>query len=352
MAAKGLTYDQLETAFKHGNFQPLYFLYGTERFLMEELQRFLIENALEPHERDFNLDIVYGQEADASQVINLCSSFPAMAQRRVVIVRDFEQLKDNKRFTAYADQPNPTAVVLLLCSQKPNLSTQPYRALKSKAAAAEFKPLYDNQVPGWINNRLKLRGVRAEPAAIQRMSDFLGTDLQAIESEIEKLITYCGDKRDITGDDVVRASGQTRDFNVFELQRAIGQGRYADALRITERLLMQASNPRSEALMIVSVLTSYFNKLWKLTFLTQKGLPEKSLATRVGISPYFIKEYLLNLKSFDRQRIAESFASLLAADYELKGGAHRDTRLILTLLVRRLIPGAVRSARANTVMTH
>lgn len=340
MAAPGLTYEQLETAFKHGNFKPLYFLYGSERFLMDELQRFLMENALAPHERDFNLDIVYGSDADVNQVIALCSSFPAMAQRRVVIVRDFDQLKDNKRFVTYAEQPNPTAIVALFCGKKPNLSMQPYRALKAKSEWAEFKPLYDNQVPGWINGRLKLRGVDAEPEAIQRMADFLGTDLRAIETEIEKLITYCGNTTSITGDDVVRASGQTREFNVFELQRAIGQGRHAAALQITDRLLMQASNPRSEALMIVSVLTSYFNKLWKLIFLQQKRLPDKSLAARVGISPYFIKEYMLSLRRFDQYKIANAFASLLAADYELKGGANRDTRLILTLLVRRLFSDA------------
>ena len=341
MATKGLTYDQLETAFKHGNFKPLYFLYGTERFLMDELQRFLIENALAAHERDFNLDIVYGAEAEAGQVLGLCASYPAMAQRRVVIVRDFDQLKDNKRFVTYCEQPNPTAVVALICGRKPNLSAHPYRALKDKAAWAEFKPLYDNQVPGWINARLKLRGIQAQPEAIQRMADYLGTDLRSIESEIEKLITYCGDQKVISGDDVVRASGQTRDFNVFELQKALGQGQYPEALRITERLLLQASNPKSEALMIVSVLTSYFNRLWKLLFLKQKNLPNKSLAPRVGISPYFIQEYLLSLRRFDRQKIANAFASLLAADYELKGGANRDTRLILTLLIRRLVPETV-----------
>ncbi|MEM8485691.1 MAG: DNA polymerase III subunit delta [Bacteroidota bacterium] len=350
MSAKGLTYEQLETSFKHGNFKPVYFLYGSERFLMNQLQSLLIEKALAPHERDFNFDLLYGPEADANQVIGLCASFPAMAQRRVVIVRDFEQLKDNKRFSHYAKQPNPSTIVLLLCGKKPNLSTQPYRDLKANAAWGEFKPLYDNQVPGWISKRLKTRQVQADAMAIQRLSDYLGTDLQAIESEIDKLVTYCGGKPQITGDDIVRASGQTRDFNVFELQKAIGEARHNDAQNITEQLLRQASNKRGEALMIVSVLTSYFTKLWKLTYFQHKNVPEKSLSSRVGVSPYFIKEYLKSLRFYNRNAIAGAFATLLAADYELKGGANRDTQLILTLLLRRLVPNALPNNPRNTVV--
>ncbi len=351
MPSKGLTYEQLDTAFRHGNYKPLYFLYGQERFLMDELQRGLIEHAIAPHERDFNLDIVYGADVDASQLIALCCSYPVMAERRVIIVRDFEQVKDNKRFTSYVEHPNPQAVVLLLCGRKPNLSSHPYRALKASAEWAELKPLYQNQVGSWIHTRFKIRGLKVTPEAVERLVDYLGTDLQSIESEIDKLETYCGTRTEITGEDVVKASGQTRDFNVFELQRAIGEGRYPAALLITERLLRQSTNTRSEALMIVSVLTSYFNKLWKLSYLQGRQMPEKSLATRIGISPYFIKEYLRSLRRFNREDIAKAFASLLSADYELKGGANRDAHLILTLLIRRLIPDAVPHMGTNTVAT-
>ena len=351
MPSKGLTYDQIETAFSHQNFKPLYLLYGTERFLMDELQKRLLENALQPHEKDFNLDIVYGADLDVSQLLGLCASYPVMAQRRVIIVRNFEQVKDNKRFAAYAEQPNPSAVVLLVCSRKPNMSSHPYRALKEKAEWAEFKPLYQNQISGWISKRMEIKGLRATPEALGMLGDFLGTDLQSIESEIEKLSAYCGVRKNITGDDVVSASGQTREFNVFELQRAIGEKRYSDAVLITERLLHQATNKRSEALMIVSILTSYFTKLWKLTYLQPRQMPEKSLAQRVGVSPYFIKQYILSLQLFNRAEIAHAFASLLSADYELKGGATRNAQLILTLLIRRLVPDAATSVHTKTAVS-
>jgi DNA polymerase-3 subunit delta len=170
MARTGLTYEQLDTAFRHRNFKPLYLLYGEETFLMDELQQVLIEHALAPHERDFNLDLVYGAEAEAQAVLALCSAFPMMAERRVVVVRGFEQLKENRMFTAYAEAPNPSAVVLLLCTGKPHMATHPYRALKKHAAWGEFKKLYDNQMPGWIQRRVQTLGYEIEPAAGHKLA--------------------------------------------------------------------------------------------------------------------------------------------------------------------------------------
>ena len=342
--AKRDAYEQLDTAFRHRNFKPLYFLYGTERFLMDELQETLRTHALAEHERDFNFDLVYGAETDAAAVLGLCASYPMMAEQRVVIVRDFDKLKDNRLFTSYAEQPNPTAVVLLLCSSKPNLSAHPYRALKKHAVAAEFKPLYANQMPGWIQRRAEANGYRLDDAAVAMLADFVGTNLHAAAAELDKLVTYAGGRTRLTADDVVEASGQTRDFNVFELQKAIGTGRYPDALRITERLLQQASNKRGEALMIVSVLTSYFTKLWKLTVCRAQRQPEQAMARRIGVSPFFLKEYLFSLRRFDLPAIERAFTALLAADFELKGGAGRDERLVLNLLLRHMLPQPVRAS--------
>ena len=336
MAKAGLSFEQLETAFKHHQFKPLYFFFGHEMFMADRLQQLLLAEALQPHERDFNLDIVYGREADARQVLSLCASYPVMAQRRVVVVRGFEDLKENRMFTAYAEQPNPAAIVLLVCNGKPNLSAHPYRALKAHAAWAEFKPLYENQMGGWLNTAVKQRGYTISPEGVQMLAEFIGTDLRRADREIEKLITHVGDRKKITGEDIVHASGQTREFNVFELQRAIGEKRFPDALRISERLLTQSANTRGEALMMVSVLTSYMTKLWKLKALRRRQLADKAMAQRVGISPFFIKEYIRSLKNFGQGTLENAFRALLAADFELKGGSTRDPQVIMTLLMRRL----------------
>ena len=334
----GPAFDDLATAFRHENFDPLYFFFGEETFLISELQDLLIENALAPEHHDFNLDVLYGSEAKAQDVLGICRGFPSMAPRRVVIVREFEKLENNRQFKSYAKQPNPQAVVLLACSTKPNLSAHPYRALKENATWSHFESLYDNEMPGWIKKHVQKKGYQMEPKAVQMLADYVGTDLQTAVSEIEKLITFAGDRSRLTADDVLAASGQTREFNVFELQSAIGEGRYEDAMSIVSRILQQASNPRSEGIMIVAVLNGYFDKLWKLQNPKSQGMSKYKMAGHIGVSPYFVEEYKHAARRYSRSSIGEAYSALLAADYELKGGAERTAQLILSLLVRRLLP--------------
>lgn len=334
MADTGLAYEQLETAFRNDNFKPLYFLFGEETFLIDELQRMLVEGALTPAQHAFNLDVVYGAEAEAGAVLSLCAGYPAGAERRVVIVRDFDKLRGNRAFKEYAERPNPHAVVLLACASKPNLSAHPYRALREHAAWGHFKALYDNEVPGWIKRRAEAAGCRIEPQAVRMLAEYVGTDLRAIDSEVEKLRVFAGERDVLTGDDVIRASGQTREHNVFELQKALGEGRPYDALRVAGRMLRRATNAQGEALMIVAVLTSYVTKLWKVPRGARR-MSNNKLASIVGVSPYFVQEYVAGARRFGPAGLRRAFSALLAADYELKGGAARDPRLVITLLLRQ-----------------
>ncbi|ACY49501.1 DNA polymerase III subunit delta [Rhodothermus marinus] len=332
----GLSFEQLEVAFQHGNFAPLYFLYGEESFLIDTLQQLLIEHALPPELRAFNLDIVYGDETEARAVLGLCQSLPVMAPHRVVIVRNFDSLRENRLFAAYAERPNPQAIVLLACSGRPNLNAQPYRALRQHAVWAELRPLRPAQVPGWLARYAEREGYRLEPEALQRLAEYVGTDLQAGVQELRKLFAYAGTRHTLTLDDIVTVSGQTRSYNIFELQRAVGEGRYSDAVYIVEQLLQHASNPRSEALRIVSFLTTFFTKLWRLTLCQGQRLSNQALAGRIGVPAYFLQEYLQSARRYGGDAIRRVLAALLAADVELKGGSQRDPRLVLHLLLRQV----------------
>ena len=162
--------------------------------------------------------------------------------------------------------------------------------------------------------------------------------IKLADAEIDKLLSYLGDRNRIEVDDVLLASGQTREFNVFELQRAIGDGNYPQAAAIAERLLQQASNKTGEGIRIVAILNSYFIKLWRLTKCREARMSEREMAQQTGIQPYFLKEYIRSLRFFSPERIRSAFKLLLAADYEIKGGATRDPHVIMTLMLRGLVP--------------
>jgi DNA polymerase III subunit delta len=336
MAKGGLGLKELETRFRSGNFDPVYFLFGEEQYLVEQVQRLLLETALEPHEKDFNLDILYGPEVDTQSVLALCSGYPMMAQRRVVIVRQFEKMTQAERFVDYAKQPNPTAVVLLVCSSKPNLSRNPYRGLKANATWAEFKPLYDREIPGWIDSRVREEAREIEPDAVQMLAQLVGSSLRSLSTEIEKLVTYAGERTSITKEDVLDVGGFSREYNVFELQKIVAAGRYPEAVRVMDHMLQLSSNRRGTALMVIAVLASYFVRLRKLVEAQRQRVSEKGMAERIGVPVFFIKEYTSALRRLSAQQIETGFGALLAADFELKGGSHREEGLILTLLLRRL----------------
>jgi DNA polymerase-3 subunit delta len=239
-------------------------------------------------------------------------------------------------------------VVLLVCSGNPRFNAHPYLALRKAGAATEFKALYPNQVTGWIERMAKDRGFAIEPKAALMLADYVGTQLQAAESELEKLATFAGAREVLTAEDVVQASGQTREFNVFELQKAIGEMRQNDAIRITERLLQQTSNQRGECTRIITVLTSYYIKLWKLTACRKQRLSEKEMARRIGVSPFYIKEYLECLRRIDGNALNRAFSALLAADYELKGGSSRSEKLVLNLMLRRMMTPVIVPQRLSS----
>ena len=334
MADALTTYDRYATAFRNKAFKPVYYFYGDEKHLVDRLQRLLIEEALEPHERDFNLTIVYGAEADAKTVVAECASFPVMAERRVVLIREFEKMPGNDLFVGYSKNPNPSAVVMIVSAGPGNRN--PYRAIASAAESAKFESLRDRNIPGWVTTEVEDRGYRIKADAAQMLAQLAGNDLRTLSNEIDKLVSFAGDSNEITADDVLEVAGHSREHNVFELQRQVERKEFVESARILERMLQVSSNAKGMSLMTVSVLSSYFNKLAKLSGCTNKGVAPGELAKTIGVPPWALKEYQAALKRFSADEREGALAALMSADSELKGGSSRDDRLILALLLRRL----------------
>ena len=332
----GASFDDLATAFRHGRFAPLYFFYGEEGWFMDELQRLAVEHAVAPHERDFNLDVVFGPEAAAPAVLAQCAQYPMMAERRLVVVRGFEKLDDNALFKGYAEAPNPQAVVVLLCYGKPNTSAHPYRALKQHATWAEFQPLKDRHLPGWVEARFRDRRVDTEAGAAQMLAEMSGPDLRSLSAEVDKLITYVGGRGRVERDDVLHAAGHSAEQNPFELQKAVVAGDVPRALAIADALLATAGNAHGEAIKLVALLSSYIGKLWRLTGCLEAGVSESDLPKQVGIPPFYVREYVAAARRYGPKAQRAAFGTLLAADVELKGGSQRPPRAVMTLTLRRL----------------
>ncbi|MCY4158168.1 MAG: DNA polymerase III subunit delta [Bacteroidetes bacterium] len=335
-------FRDLERNFREGKLKPMYLFYGDESYLPDQLQKTLIKHQLLPEDRDFNLDVVYGSEITVQSALGMCQMAPMLTDRRIVVIRGFEQLRNNKLFASLAKRPNPAAVVLLICETRPRFNADPYRALKKNSKeiqVAEFTPLWRNQAASFARGYAKDQGFHLEQGVEQLLVEFLGTGLAMIVQEIEKLITYTGsrDRKVITKRDVLQASGQSRDINVFELQDAITERRALDAHRIAERLLLGASSRQGEVLMIVAVLTSYFVKLWKLHESRRSGAPPSSLPKQLGVPPNMMRKYHEAARRWPLQDVERAMQLLLSMDSEIKGFSKRSPRLIMTLFITRLL---------------
>lgn len=304
---------------------------------MAELQALLVERALAPHERDFNLDVLYGPETDARQLLAILAGFPMMAPRRIVIVREFDKLSDNRLLKAYVESPNPQTVFVAIVQGKPHLSAHPYRALKERALVCTFDRMAQRQLPGWVERRLSGLGRAIEPRALQMLVDTATGGLSSLATEVDKLVTYAGDRTSLTVNDVIHASGQTREHNVFELQNLVGERQFEGAIRIAERLLQHATSATGEALRIHAVLSRYVTRLWILAAATAQGKRGDALATAADLKQFQLREYLHVLNRWGPHEFERAFAALLAADFELKGGSSRSAELIVLLMFHSMI---------------
>jgi len=340
-------YRDLKKDFEAGRFKPVYLFYGAEPYFPDQLQQILIDHTLPPEDRDFNLDVVYGPDIAAKDVLGICQMAPMLTERRVVIIRAFDQLKGNKLFTTLAKWPNPAAIVFLVCETRPRFNADPFRTLKNTpkiAKVVEFAPLWRSQVGPFLREYASSRGCKLEKSAGQLLIEFLGTRLALLVQEIEKLITYVGvsETRVITKQDVLQASGQTREINIFELQDAITDRRRVEAHRIAEQLLLGASSRRGEVLKILAVLNSHFLKLWKLHGCPPHGLKPADITERTGIPYTMIYKYRQAARNWPLPEIERAMQLFLSVDSEIKGFSKRSPRVIMTLLITRLLSEPLR----------
>jgi len=324
------TYNSLLTSFKKGNFEPVYFFYGVEQFLIGELQKALIDSAILEHERDFNLDIVYGQESNAAAIIGLCRSFPTMAARRLVVVRGLDQIKDRKLFAGYLEQANPSTILCLI-GQKSDARMEPYKSLKKKATSAQFAEVPERLVPAWIKKRVERLGASIDDQASHNLQVLQGSNLSTLASTIENLTDYVEEGVTISTQHVLDIGGHSRKFNVFELQKMIGLRDYPSSIRIMDQMLQKAAQRQGEALMIVAVLTSFFSKLKKIAPFASRGANNSVLAKKAGVPPFYVREYLSSLNNYGNSGVDQAFRALLGADIALKGGTTQDAATILAL---------------------
>ena len=252
--------DDILKDLKSGVISPLYLLHGEESYYIDNLVDYIEDHLLSEMEKAFNQVVIYGKDANVTAIIDEARQYPMMSAKRLILLKEAQQMKGISDLLPYAEKPVSTTV-LVICYKYGKLDkrTKFYKALESKGVIFESKKIYDNQVASWVRDFLKAGGYTAANGVHELVAEYLGSDLSKVSNELTKLMLNVPKSRQITMDDVRDVIGISKEFDVFELQKMLGERNFAKATQIINYLSdNQGPNP---AVVIITNLFGYFNKV-------------------------------------------------------------------------------------------
>lgn len=302
---------------KSGIIRPIYFLMGEEPYYIDKLSDYIEQNVLTEEEKGFNQTVLYGRDVAIDDIISSAKRYPMMAERQVIIVREAQDLSKNiDKLESYAENPMPTTI-LVICYKYKTLDKRKKvtKLLDKNGLVYESKKLYENQVGDWIKRVLQGKQYTIEPKASAMLVEFLGTDLSKINNELEKLQIILPKGSTITAKDIEENIGFSKDFNVFELQNALGAKNQLKAYKIAQYF---ADNPKDNPMVVTtSLVFSFFIKLLKYHGLKDRN--PKNVASVLGVNPFFLKDYDVALRNYPMKKVSAIVATLRDIDVKSKG---------------------------------
>lgn len=302
---------------KNKVYHPIYFLSGEEAYYIDLIADYIENNVLDANEKEFNQTILYGKDTDMITVISEAKRYPMMANHNVVIVKEAQHLeKQLDLLEQYLVQPTPSTI-LVFCYKYKVLDGRKgvTKKIKKEAVVLESKKLYDDKIPDWITNYLKAKDYSITPKACLLLANFLGTNLSKLVNEIDKLIINVPAGTTITPEHVEQNVGISKDFNSFELTKALGT---LDVFKANQIVNYFAKNEKEHPLvMVISLLYGFFTNILKYHYTTDKS--KNNIAAQLKISPFFVSEYNLAAKNYPIKKAVKVIEYLREYDLKSKG---------------------------------
>ncbi|WP_179353755.1 DNA polymerase III subunit delta [Winogradskyella vidalii] len=328
---------QLVAAIKRGDLKPIYFLMGEEAYYIDKVSDYIEDNVLDEAEKGFNQMALYGRDITIDDIVSNAKRYPMMAERQVVIVKEAQDLSRTiEKLASYAAQPQPTTVLVINYKYKKlDKRKALYKAIKKVGVVFESKKLYENQVSDWIRRVLAGQNYDISPKAAQMLVEFLGTDLGKIDNELNKLKIVLPEGTQITPEHIEANIGISKDYNNFELRKAVGQ---RNALKAHQIAKYFGENPKDNPLVVtVALMFGFFSQLLQLHGMTDKN--PRSVASALKVNPYFVNEYIEAARNYPMKKVSYIIGVLREFDVKSKGvGANAVPQgdLLKELLVKIL----------------
>ncbi len=313
--SKSLSYSEFIKDIQKGKPNPIYFLFGEETFFIDRIVDYFEENIIPENLRSFNQTIVYGKDISGRGVVDLVSRFPMMSEHQLVIVKEVNQIENFNDLASIIKKPVPSTILVLTYPKKSlDKRIKINKDLLAAAKVFESQLFYDNQIPELANQFFKEFRLQADQKTLMLLAEYIGTDISKLYNEIKKLSLVVPEGHKVTPEDVQQYIGISKEFSVFELQKTIAQKDEKKSFYILHNLLLNSkTNP---PLAIISMLFNFVQKCFGL-----RGAQgsDQELARKIGVNPFFLKDYKLFNTSFNYQEHTIILEALLHFDLLYKG---------------------------------
>jgi len=312
-----VTYEEIISDLKNRIFKPVYFLAGEEPYYIDLITDFIEEKVLPEAEKAFNQMVIYGDDTNIPSIIDTARRFPMMASHQVIIIKEAQSLKKLEDLIIYLEKPLLSTILVFSYKYKTlDKRTKLFKTLENRGVYFESPRIRDYLIPGWIERYLMTKGIRIDPSASAMLTEYLGTDLHKIVNELDKLIiTLPEGKPVITNSLIEKNIGISKDYNNFELQKAIGEKNILKANMIVHYF---ADNPKDNPIMLtIASLFGYFSKLLTYHYLTDKS--KNNVAAELKVNPFFVKDYEVSATKYNVSRTVQIISLLRTYDMRSKG---------------------------------
>jgi DNA polymerase-3 subunit delta len=325
---------------KGRKYAPVYLLQGEETYYIDLISNYIEQNVLSDADKGFNQVILYGKESPVSTILNHAKRFPMMAERQVVVVKEAQDIPDlgkeagQRLLLDYFTRPVPSTL-LVLCHKYKTLDKR--KELGKKAdqltLSATFKKSYDNQLPEFVNEYVSGKGFAMEDRAVQVLCESVGNDLNRLANEVDKMLIGKKAGEQIDAAYVMSQVGMSREYNIFELQKALISMDIYKIIRIAD--YFAGNTKKNPLIMMVAFLYSFYSKL--LMAAAHGGASEKELVSILKISPFAARDYTNALRNYSLAKIVENISLLKETDLRLKGvnsGSENESQILRELVTR------------------
>jgi DNA polymerase-3 subunit delta len=325
-----MTPSELNRILESRKIPPLLFFFGEESYSLEQAVKRIRDILVPPDARDFNYQVFYGKESQATEILDSARTLPVFSPHRMILVKEAHQFPASELeiLLPYLKEPIPETT-LLFTAEKVDSRRKFFQEFKKRGALVEFKRFYENQIPGFIRQQAAEDGRSFTEDALALFSRRVGTNLQEVHAELRKLFDYLGERDLVDVADVAEVVSDTRADSIFELTDALGRRHISRALRLLGRLLDEGVAP----LVILSMMTRHFRQLWKIRELLDQGASPRELPRRVGVNPYFIDGLIAQARHYPPGRYRMIFERFLEVDLALKSSGAHPAALLEALIL-------------------